>query len=229
MKPYYQEDGITIYHGDCRKILPTLPAVDLVLTDPPYGIGVDYESFNDTQAELKKLIADVIDIVITKASRAFITTGVLNIHLYPKPTWVFCWATPAGTGKGPWGFCCWQPILVYGKDPYLQHGMGSRADIFLITETSEKNGHPCPKPRGLWKKLLVRGSIHESDTVLDPFMGSGTTLVAAKHLGRKAIGIDIERKYCDIAIDRLRQEVLPFEPQPVVITDQASLLEFMNE
>lgn len=111
----------------------------------------------------------------------------------------------------PWGFTCWQPILAYGSDPYLANNMGSRPDIIEHSETSEKNGHPCPKPFAFWKKLLHRGSVKSTDTVIDPMMGSGTTLEAAKDMGLRAIGIEIEEKYCEIAAKRLSQEVLPFE------------------
>jgi site-specific DNA-methyltransferase (adenine-specific) len=77
-------------------------------------------------------------------------------------------------------------------------------------ETSEKNGHPCPKPLGLMRWLVARVS-KPNETVLDPFMGSGTTLLAAKDMGHRAIGIEIEERYCEIAAKRLSQEVLPLE------------------
>jgi DNA modification methylase len=93
-----------------------------------------------------------------------------------------------------WGFCCWQPVLVYGKDPYLQEGAGRRPDALVATETAEKNGHPCPKPIGVWKWLMQRVSPHENETIIDPFCGSGTTLRAAKDLGHPAIGIEVDRK-----------------------------------
>ena len=81
------------------------------------------------------------------------------------------------------------------------------ADSYRSTEQTEKNGHPCPKPIGQWKWLLKRTSL-EGWTILDPFLGSGTTAVAAKQLGRNYIGIEISEKYCKIANDRLRQDIL---------------------
>lgn len=209
LTPYYDDgNGIVIYHGDCREILPHLEPVDLVLTDPPYGIGESYASFDDTAANLDQLLVDAVPLLFGASRRIVLTPGVANIHRYPRPKWIMAWITPAGAGSGPWGFCCWQPILVYGKDPFLTSGLGRRPDIIEMTETSEKNGHPCPKPIGVWKHLLLRVSVDETDTILDPFMGSGTTLRAAKDLGRKAIGIEIEEKYCEIAVKRLAQEVL---------------------
>lgn len=207
MKPYYEQDGITIYHGDCREILPYLRRAGLVLTDPPYGVGVNYGSFDDTPENVKRLVTSVMPLCIGAGRRVALTCGTRQICYYPEPTWILCWLNRAGSYCNPWGFTCWQPILVYGKDPYLERSMGSRPDIIEHSETAEKNGHPVPKPINLWKKIMLRVS-HTDDSVIDPFMGSGTTLVAAKHLGRRAIGIEIEQKYCDIAIERLAQTEL---------------------
>jgi site-specific DNA-methyltransferase (adenine-specific) len=209
MKPYYQDDAVTIFHGDCREILPQLEPVDLVLTDPPYGIGEDYLSFCDTKEILFELVQEALPIVRAKAPLTVLTPGVGNIWFYPQPTWALAWISTAGCGSGPWGFCCWQPILVYGKDPYLAAGKGRQRDIIESNEASENNGHPCPKPIGVWRKIIARTSL-STGPLIDPFMGSGTTLRAAKDLGRKAIGIEIEEKYCEIAARRMSQEVLDF-------------------
>ena len=83
-------------------------------------------------------------------------------------------------------------------------------DLIEHTETAPKNGHPCPKPLGVWRKILRRVSPEDNGPILDPFMGSGTTLRVAKDLNRKAIGIEIEEKYCEIAANRMSQEVLEF-------------------
>jgi len=215
IKPYYSEPGIEIYHGDCRDILPHLPKVDLVLTDPPYGIGKVYGEYIDTDANLLHIIQSVMPMLFIVSKRIVITPGVNNVSIYPKPDWILAWVYGTTNTYGGWGFSSWQPILAYGKDPYLQNGMGARMDIIYDSKTPAKNEHPCPKPETFTRKLLLRASALSSDTILDPFMGSGTTLVAAKQLGRKAIGIEIEKKYCDIAIDRLRQEVLPLtQPEP---------------
>ncbi len=100
-------------------------------------------------------------------------------------------------------------ILLLATRSRLVKGLGRRPDLINHTETTESNGHPCAKPIGLWTKLLKRVSPSQEETILDPFMGSGTTLVAAKTLGRKAVGIEIEEKYCEIAARRLEQEYLP--------------------
>ena len=211
MKPYYQHQGITIYHGDCREILPTLEKVDLVLTDPPYGIGEEYKSFDDTKENLKELIDDFFPLVKEKSKRILLTPGNGNQWLYPVPDWTLCWFISAGTGRSAWGFSCWQPVLAYGKDPYLEKCLGARPDALSRTETAENwLGHPCSKPLNVWKWFLERGSAVTTDIILDPFMGSGTTLRAAKDLNRQAIGIELEEKYCEIAAKRLSQEVFDF-------------------
>jgi DNA modification methylase len=128
------------------------------------------------------------------------------MFLYPRPTWVLNWHTPAGSGVGPWGFCTWQPILVYGKDPYMANGMGSRPDVIVHTESAEKNGHPCPKPEKLWSKLLNRVSVLDTDIVFDCFMGSGTTALVAEKKQLKWFGCELEPKYCEIANRRIEAE-----------------------
>lgn len=208
MKPYYEQDGITIYHGDCRDVLSDVGSVDCVLTDPPYGVGVAYGQFDDTMENVAQLVGEVVPRLIGAARTVALTCSTRQIHLYPATTWVLCWLNRAGSYPNPWGFTCWQPILVYGPDPYLARCLGSRADVIEHSETAEKNGHPVPKPEGFWKKLLVRVA-QPTDVVLDPFMGGGTTLRVAKDMNMRAIGIDIDERYCEIAAERLSQSVLP--------------------
>jgi len=213
--PYYDKDGITIYCGDCREILPQLDVkVDLVLTDPPYGVGLDYDCFDDTPDNVKRLVGDVIPLCIYKSKRVVLTCATRQVWFYPESTWIMCWLNRAGAFCNPWGFTCWQPILCYGKDPYLENKMGSRSDVIEHSETAPANGHPAPKPTKFWKLLLARCSVDTNDIILDPFMGSGTTLEAAKMLGRKCIGIEISEKYCEIAVKRLAQEVMSFPHSP---------------
>ena len=215
VKPYYNEEGITIYNADCRDVLPQLEPVDLVLTDPPYGVMLGerpsalnksgYGSFQDSPEVVIPLVLKMLELAAKITNRIVMTPGVKNMFAYPKPDHCGSIYYPSGAGCNSWGFSCWQPIFYYGKDPY--GGKGSRPDSFSSVEAAQKNGHPCPKPIGQWKKLLERVSL-KGETVLDPFMGSGTTLVAAKALGLKAIGVEISKDYCDIAIERLRQRSL---------------------
>lgn len=194
--PYYEQDGITIYHGDCREILPHLPKVDLVLTDPPYGVG--YSTWDRTVPRPQDWLYQCINL----AETVYVTPGNGQTVLYPHPTWTMAWFRPGSVQRcreGS-GFSHWEPILVYGK-----HKASVDAKQIKAIPQPDAKGHPCPKPIELFK-WLVYGV--DAQSILDPFMGSGTTLVAAKQLGRKAIGIEIEEKYCEIAVKRLGQGVL---------------------
>jgi DNA modification methylase len=217
IKPYYEQDGITIYHGDCREILPELPKVDLVLTDPPYGLNFLYLSYDDKKDNLKQLIKTTIPKLKKVSDRIYILCGITQINLYPEPSWIcsITWNTTGSFGK--YGYSQWTPILCYGDDI---KGFGSingyiKSDLFSINggggvgfqRTATERGHTCPKPENMMRLIVNRFS-KPINTILDPFMGSGTTLVAAKQLHRQAIGIEIEEKYCEIAVKRLGQGVL---------------------
>lgn len=233
MKPYYHDEksGITIYHGDCREILPSLGGADLVLTDPPYGINGgrggsrdrgkgDYAaSFTDSLDYLISVTVPVIKTCIETYGRVVVTPGITGLFHYPVPADIGCFFTPASCGHGPWGLNTFNPILYYGKNPNHRGPPTGR----VLTEMPESLNHPCPKPIRAWTWLLNKASIL-GETVIDPFMGSGTTLVAAKNMGRKAIGIEIEEKYCEIAAKRLSQEVLPLDFSPPHTRSQEQLL-----
>lgn len=220
MKPYYERGGITIYHGDCREILPQLGPVDLVLTDPPYGIegarGVGNrargkaaykpEGWEDTRDYVAAVCVEVVRQAISFAKRVVVTPGIRHLHLYPPPDDMGCFWTPAAVSYGSWGAVTFHPILFYGRDP--RAGIGAWPSGRQVTESPNVEGYPCAKPLKAWTWLLAKASMEASDLILDPFMGSGTTLRAAKDLGRRAIGIEIEEKYCEIAVKRLAQEVL---------------------
>ena len=181
--------------------------VDLCLTDPPYGLGDtvsnknNYDRHEDSRANLVALIAGFVPLAKKYCVRMVITPGVKNLFLYSEPSWTMAWFTPAGAGRGPWGFCCWQPIICYGKDPRLASGEGSHPDSLVHTESSDKSIHPCPKPIKFWAWILERASVKGGD-VFDPFLGSGTTLIAAEQLGRKCYGIEISPAYCDVIVER---------------------------
>lgn len=215
MKPYFQDDAVTIYHGDCREILPQVTGYDCVLTDPPYGIdggrgggntarakGVyDPQGWEDTPLYIENVVAPI---VASLDVRMAITPGIRCAHLYPVPADMGCFWTPAAAGHGSWGLITFNPIYYYGKDPRK----GTWPTGKQVTERPGIDGHPCPKPLKAWTWLLQKVSAEPGETVLDPFMGSGTTLRAAKDLGRKAIGIEIEERYCEIAAKRMAQGVL---------------------
>ena len=178
----------------------------LCLTDPPYGIGESYESFDDTKENLSKLISRFLPLAQANAERVLLTPGNMNQWLYPKPDWTLCWFVAAGTGRSPWGFSCWQPFLAYGKDPYLAEGKGSRPDALALTESADNDlGHPVSKPVKVWSWFMERGSINKGDIILDLFTGSGTGIVAAEQLARVFMGIEIEPSYCAVTLERMTQ------------------------
>jgi len=210
MKPYYDSDGITIYHGDCRDILPQLPKVDLVLTDPDYNAdAIVYESevSKMSEVEYKQWCQDWFALVMFNTPKLVFTPGIQNMWNYPKPRWIVIWyksASPCKSGVG--GFNVWEPIYIYG--PVIcrfGHDLLNYQPLNFGTAEWDRE-HPCPKQYHLWKELVYRTS-KENETILDPFMGSGTTLRAAKDLGRKAIGIEICEAYCEIAAKRMSQTV----------------------
>lgn len=200
----------TLYLGDALSILPQLPefgSIDLTFADMPYGVGMDYGDYDDTQETLITLIKDFVPLMRASAKRTAITCGVLNQWHYPTPNWVLGWFIGHGGSSGMWGFNMWQPILVYGKDPYLSAGLGRRPDTIYATtsgKTLEKVDHPCPKPEMVMERIISRCSI--KGIVCDPMMGSGTTALACYTLNRQFIGIERNEKFFNIAVQRLKDK-----------------------
>lgn len=208
IEPYYQHAGITIYLGDCREILSQLEPVGFILTDPPYGCeattkrGGVYDGFKisgDTNPDLR-------DWIVQNMSCPMIIFGSPKIRR-PDCKATLIWAKGDHTGMGDLSFP-WKPdfeeIYIIGEG---FKGPRTSSVLHFNARIDSNRFHPTEKPIGLIKNLIEKCP---PGIILDPFMGSGTTLVAAKELGRQAIGIEIEEKYIQIAIDRLRQEVLPF-------------------
>ena len=220
MTPYYTDGSVTIYHGDAREIVPQLDPVDVVLTDPPYGIEGgkgrgrergkgDYGSdFEDTPEYIESIIVPVVRALIERVPCVVLTPGIRCMTKYPQPQSFGAFYQPAAAGLQVFGAVDAQPIYYYGKNA-SGRVMGVPCS-YRLTESPEPNGHPCPKPIKAWRVLLSNIS-KQGQTVLDPFMGSGTTLRAAKDLGRKAIGIELEERWCEVAVRRLAQETLGLE------------------
>jgi site-specific DNA-methyltransferase (adenine-specific) len=201
LTPYYDDgNGIVIYHGDCREILPQLPKVDLVLTDPPYGIGFaaqptkwqrmkgqDKESWDD-------MTFTDVDAILSAGKECIVWGG--NYYNLPISRGWLCWLKPdAPPSMGNF------ELAWTSRDQNTKH-----ISCSISSTNPERVGHPTQKPLAVIAWCL--SFFPDSKTILDPFMGSGTTLRAAKDLGRKCIGIEIEEKYCEIAVKRLGQEVL---------------------
>jgi site-specific DNA-methyltransferase (adenine-specific) len=208
MKPYYEENGITIYHGDCREILPLLPEADLILTDPPYGLK---EKIHDGGGWSTNPIYDEVlnwDIklplsdwaaILSKGRDAIVWGG--NYYQF-KPS--RCWLIWSKINN----------VQTMADAELAWTSRDTNTKLFReIINPDGKREHPTQKPLSLMSWCIQQADHWNWNdipkTILDPFMGSGTTLRAAKDLGRKAIGIEIEEKYCEIAVKRLAQEVLP--------------------
>ncbi len=210
MTPYYEQDGITIYHGDCREVLPTIKA-SAVLTDPPYGIGSWATNatggFMD-RAEAKNISAwdqrppARAELLSIAEFGPTIFWGGNYFDLPPSPK-VLIW------DKAQRGM-----HFAEAEIAWTNFTKGTTRILWLPLKSQEVFGgrsvreHPTQKPIALMTWCL---SFLPDDVVLDPFMGSGTTLRAAKDNGRRAIGIELEEKYCEIAAKRLAQGVLPLE------------------
>ena len=221
--PYFQDDAVTIYHADCRDILPLMPKVDLVLTDPPYGVDGKYgPAYDDSRKGYWLWFLPVVAQVRAAAPVVAMTHRQFALKEIHDWDWVGAWTKPyaacAHIGNSPI-MPHWEPIIMWGI-----HSLGvrrARSDVFIHSPVAVgangKRGrqrlaadavnHPRPKPPALFEDLVWLLS-DEGQTILDPFMGSGTTLRAAKDLGRYAIGIEIEEKYCEIAAKRMAQGVL---------------------
>lgn len=212
MKPYYDHAGITIYHGDCREVMAGLKA-DVLITDPVWpSAAVPLFGSDDPQTMLHQALVSAGDSVCRVAIHLGCDSGPRFLSVVPE-RWEFfrvCWlevVRPHYKGRLMYGA---DVAYLYGTPPASAPGRRVVPGRFIDTSSRGKEcNHPCPRKLGhvAW---LMRWWTEATDVVLDPFMGGGTTLLAAKNAGLRAIGIEIEEKYCEIAANRLAQEVLPF-------------------
>jgi DNA modification methylase len=212
IRPYYEQDGIVIYNADCRALLPLLKA-DLILTDPPYGIG-EARANNASRSSLAKSKdygvaqwddcppAEWLFLVMREISRYQIIFGGNYFPLPPSKCWLV-WDKVNGDNDFADCELAWTNLpKAVRKIEWRWHGM-------LQQDMSDKEirVHPTQKPEGVMK-WAIKQAPEDVATILDPFMGSGTSLVAAKSFGLKATGIEINEAYCEAAVQRLAQEVL---------------------
>ncbi len=229
MTPYYEQSGVTIYHGDCREVMDLwacqhgVKSFDLLLTDPPYGIGVaktgrvgpgrrtksngyavlDATDFGavtwdgDTCADVLPLLRAIC--------RHQIIFGGNYYDLPPARCWLVWDKANEGTDYADCELAWTSLDKAVRKLTFRWNGMLQGAGV-----PKETRLHPTMKPEPVMRWALMQAP-PTVKTVLDPFMGSGTTLVAAKRLGKQAVGIEREERYCEIAAERLRQDALPLE------------------
>jgi site-specific DNA-methyltransferase (adenine-specific) len=215
-QPYYQDDSCTIYHGDALEILPFLPEVEAVISDPPYGMNYNTNSTRFTTNEnghgapSKRNYAPVhgddapFDPSLWLPYPRVILFGSNHFGAHLPVGTTLVWIKKLDSGYGT--------FLSDAEIAWMKggHGVYCHRDTSLLGETHNRS-HPTQKPIGLMRWCIEKAGVSSGGMILDPFMGSGTTLRAAKDLGRKAIGIEIEERYCEIAAGRLSQMVLPLE------------------
>ena len=218
MKPYYQDSAVTLYHGDCKEIVPQLGKFDLLLTDPPYGIGADNRNrilsrgvlakskdYGESDWDSAPVSKELIMSIISVCDKQIIFGG--NYYELPPCKGPLIWDKENGENDFADGEMAWNNIgcalRIYR---HLWHGM--------IRKGNETRNHPTQKPLGLISWCITIADKYAkktNQTILDPFAGSGTTGRAAKDLGRKCTLIEREEKYCEIIVKRMQQEVLDLQ------------------
>lgn len=222
VKPYYQDDFVTIYHGDCREIEMWSWRVhpDVLITDPPYGTGgwrrteagagrnpkasLVVEDWDDGAVDWLPRIPTLTFWTAAKTAQllnAAVKRGLTKhraLYMRKKDP------KPQIGGRTRWSV---EPIWVLSEEGFLLHGGDDvvEASTPRMGRDANAHDHPYEKPLSVMEWLVGKT---EAETIIDPFMGSGTTLRAAKNLGRKAIGVEIDERYCEIAAQRMGQEVL---------------------
>lgn len=249
MTPYYEESGITIYHGDCMEIMPAMDdnTVEITVTSPPYNMGLQpggngrgmyrprsdghagrlrdgYEQHDDAMLQTdydawqRACLAEMWRVSqhgVFYNHRPRVEHGVLRMPLsldFGIPLrQIIVWDRGTGVDVNLRHFCTRQEwVLLFAKPEFalIDHAASGMGDVWRDGIDRSRLGHPAPFPLAIPTRALTATG---AASVLDPFMGSGTTLRAAKNLGRRAIGIDTSERYCEIAARRLSQEVLDFD------------------
>lgn len=223
MMPYYEQDGITIYHGDCRAIIPKVDA-SVVITDPPYGTGgwrrtvvgaggnpsgsLIREDWDDGLVDwIGQIRAEAVLTFWPAARTLYLLSAAKDAGLdkhralyWRKPD-----PKPMPAGRVQWSV---EPVWVLSRDGFVLYGGHDWVECSALhpERNAEHLGHPYQKPVRVMRWLVAKT---QGGVILDPFMGVGSTLRAAKDLGRQAIGIELDERYCEIAAKRLAQGVLP--------------------
>lgn len=217
MSKYYEDEHVTLFHGDCLKLADVWTGADVLVTDPPYGMG--YTGFGGRKGEPRRLtgplnIAGDSDL----AARDAVLTAwgnrpaiVFGRWTHPRPAGTrarLIWDKRGGPGMGdlkmPWGNGE-EEIYILGNGFAGARRSNVISSQTLMSGDANRPDHPTPKPVGLMEHLI---SYSPPGVVADPFAGSGATLVAARNLGRRAIGVELEERYCEIIAKRLAQGAL---------------------
>ena len=212
MKPYFQNELITLYHGDCLELTEWLEA-DVLVTDPPYGQSYKSNMDRGRRARWHDAIkgdenTDSRDAVLRLwgNEKAALIFGTWKVEKPKDTKQTVIWdKTPCGFMGDlsiPFG-SAHEEIYCLGKNGWAGTREASVVKAqMLMSADKARPDHPTPKPIGLMEKLISK----TDGVIADPFAGSGATLIAARNLGRKAIGVELEEKYCELIANRLSQE-----------------------
>jgi site-specific DNA-methyltransferase (adenine-specific) len=223
MQPYYQDKYVTIYHGDCRDILPSLEPVDLVLTDPPYFLPIQSYVGTRENGYQKRMLGDLsvlkgyFELVFSAIHEILRKTGTYYVFCdaksYPifwqvffplcKNVRLLVWDKLISYNGYTWRHQ--HELILWGELEQTKRIATGDGDIIKCRGVLQENrSHPAEKPVEVMEILLTKNE----GLILDPFMGAGSSVIAAKKLNRHCIGIEIEEKYCEVAARRCQQEVM---------------------
>lgn len=205
MTPYHESDGVVLYHGDCREILPQLGRFDLLLTDPPYGLGLRTVSGGTAKNTQTRFIDDLHQ----KRWDDTVPSAEVFELMFQASQSQMVWggnyfALPPTRGILVWDKMTFVPTMSRCEIAWTSFDFPCK--YVQINSNQTDRQHPTQKPVALMRWCMSFAP--DAKTILDPFAGSGTTLLAAKLEGRKAVGIEISEEYCEIAANRLRQRLL---------------------
>lgn len=231
MTPYYEDDAVTIYHGDALEILPTIPAgsVDAVITDPPYIIGaVSAGNMASKAGGWQDMMNSAMWFAAwyREVDRLLRSSGVFwtfcnwrslpvvmraafdaRMPITSCAVWDKLWIGPGGSqGLRP----SYEMVALLCQQGFSVPDRGVPDVIPWKVGSYKESGHPAEKPLGLLSRLISISALEPGALVVDPFLGSGTTLRAAKDAGLRAIGVEGDERYCEIAARRMAQEVLDY-------------------
>lgn len=219
MKPYYEDEWVTLYHGDCLELADVWTVADVLVTDPPYGM--DYQGFGGRKGEPRRSSGRLTvagdsttkarDAVISSwGDRPAIVFGKWSVERPAQTRHRLVWDKQGGPGMGdlsmPWGNGDEEIYVLGGGFVGKRETNVIRAQT-LMSSDSRRPDHPTPKPVALMEVLIEKCP---PGVIADPFAGSGSTLLAARNLGRKVIGVELEEKYCEVIVKRLSQQAFDF-------------------
>lgn len=226
MKPYYEDGTVTLYHADCREVLPDILSAALIVTDPPYTFGIasagqgnmkagGWGDLMNSSVWYSSWLKECHRITENKQGAAWVFNSWRSFPVLARASYdvdwpirsLLVWDKDWISASGAQGLRqSYELVALFGHREFGIENRSTR-DIWREPWSSHKpNGHPAEKPVALLRRLIEASG--ETGLVVDPFAGSGSTLVAAKDLGRPAIGIEVEERYCELAARRLSQELL---------------------